>query len=148
MTVNQNNQNYSNHRRTHPLFHFVFTLFTLAFLILSIVNLVRASQSNSGMISAILLLIASVMFMIVFLLIRSYPLKAQDRAIRAEENLRHYVLTQKLLDPRLSVKQIVALRFASDDEFPSLCQKAAEENLDPNAIKKQIKNWRSDNYRI
>jgi hypothetical protein len=88
------------------------------------------------------------MFIIIFLLVRSYPLKAQDRAIRAEENLRHYVLTQRLLDPRLSTKQIVALRFASDDEFPSLSKKAAEEQLSPDAIKKSIQNWRVDDYRI
>ena len=48
---------------------------------------------------------------------RVYPLKAQDRAIRADENLRHFAMTGKLLDPRLTVKQVVALRFASDGEF-------------------------------
>lgn len=88
------------------------------------------------------------MFIVIFLVVRSYPLKAQDRAIRAEENLRHYVLTQKLLDPRLNVKQIVALRFASDEEFPSLCKKAAADQLSPDAIKKSIQKWRVDDYRI
>ena len=77
-----------------------------------------------------------------------FPLKAQDRAIRAEENLRHYVLTGKLLDPKLTVRQIIGLRFASDREFVALAQKAAAESLSEDAIKKAIRNWRADTYRV
>jgi hypothetical protein len=79
---------------------------------------------------------------------RIYALKAQDRAIRAEENLRHFVLTGKLLDARLSIKQIVALRFASDAEFPALAATAADTNMAPDAIKQAIRNWRADLYRV
>jgi hypothetical protein len=75
-------------------------------------------------------------------------LKAQDRAIRAEENLRHYVLTGKLLDPRVTTRQVISLRFAPDEELVALAQKAAEENLSEDEIKKAIKNWRSDDYRV
>lgn len=141
-------QNYKNHRRLHPLFHVALTLLTAILFISAVIGLVRSFQAGNQVFSAVLFLIISIMFIIVFLLVRSYPLKAQDRAIRAEENLRHYVLTQKLLDPRLSVQQIVALRFASDDEFPSLCKKAAEDQLSPDAIKRSIRNWREDDYRI
>ncbi len=49
--------------------------------------------------------------------------------IRAEENFRHFILTGKPLDSRLDMKQIIALRFAEDDEFPELCQKALSENF-------------------
>ena len=59
---------------------------------------------------------------------RIFPLKAQDRAIRAEESLRYYILTGKRLDPRLTMSQIVGLRFASDAEFPDLARKAADES--------------------
>ena len=86
--------------------------------------------------------------LMLFFYCRIFPLKAQDRAIRAEENLRHYVLTGKLLDPRLTVRQIIGLRFASDAEFITLAQRAAEENLSGDDIKKAIKNWRADNYRL
>jgi hypothetical protein len=79
---------------------------------------------------------------------RVFPLKAQDRAIRAEENLRHFVLTGKLLDPRLEVKQIIALRFAPDDEFAGLARKAADSNMPPADIKRAIKNWKADDYRV
>lgn len=79
---------------------------------------------------------------------RGFALKAQDRAIRAEENLRHYVLTGKLLDKRLHIGQIIALRFASDEELPALAQKAADENLSNKQIKAFIRNWRADTYRV
>ena len=78
---------------------------------------------------------------------RSFALKAQDRAIRAEENLRYFILTGMRLNQNLSLYQIIALRFASDDEFVSLAEKAIEQNLKPNEIKKLIKNWRPDYHR-
>lgn len=146
--MKNDNQTYANHRRTHPLFHYVFTLLALALVVLSVIELVGSLQSGTQVLPAFLFLLISIIIVIVFLLIRSYPLKAQDRAIRAEENLRHYVLTQKLLDARLSIGQIAALRFASDEEFPALCQKAAAEKWSPDTIKKSIQNWRSDNYRV
>ncbi|MER3463608.1 MAG: hypothetical protein C4329_03470 [Chitinophagaceae bacterium] len=79
---------------------------------------------------------------------RSFALKAQDRAIRAEENLRHFVLTGKLFDKRLTIGQIIALRFASDEELPSLAERAAGENLSNKQIKEAIRNWRADTYRV
>ena len=79
---------------------------------------------------------------------RAFALKAQDRAIRAEENLRHFALTGKLLDSRLSISQVIALRFASDEELVALSKKAADEKLSNKQIKEQIKNWRGDYYRV
>jgi hypothetical protein len=52
------------------------------------------------------------------------------------------------LDQRLTLSQIIALRFAGDEEMPVLAQRAAEEGLTNDAIKKQIKNWRSDWHRV
>jgi hypothetical protein len=83
-----------------------------------------------------------------FFFSRVFPLKAQDRAIRAEENLRHFALTGKLLDHRLNIKQIIALRFASDAEFVELARKAADEGLSMDAIKKSVKHWRPDHDRL
>ena len=79
---------------------------------------------------------------------RIFALKAQDRAIRAEENLRHFALTGKLLDSRLTLRQIIGLRFASDGEFVSLAQKAADEKLSEDTIKRAIRQWRPDTYRV
>jgi hypothetical protein len=61
--------------------------------------------------------------------------------------MRHFVMTGKLLDPRLRMGQIVALRFASDGEFVALAQKAAQDNVKPADIKLAVKNWRADEYR-
>ncbi|MBD0378842.1 DUF6526 family protein [Paenibacillus sedimenti] len=137
-------QTYSNHRRLHPIYHFFLTLVLLATLTGIVVLVIREGLS----LSAVLFLLIFVIIAVSFFLVRAYPLKAQDRAIRAEENLRHYVLTGQLLDSRLTISQITALRFASDAEFPELCRKAAAQNLSPNAIKKSINTWRADNYRI
>ena len=78
---------------------------------------------------------------------RSFALKAQDRAIRAEENLRYFILTSKRLHQDLSIDQIIALRFASDEEFVPLTTRTIEQNLKPDEIKKLIKNWRPDYHR-
>jgi hypothetical protein len=98
--------------------------------------------------SSIVILLIFVYITVNFFLMRTYPLKAQDRAIKAEQNLRYYVMTGKLLDSRLTFGQIAALRFASDAEFLELCQKAASQNLSSDDIKKGIKNWKSDLDRV
>ena len=141
-------QNYASHRRLDPMFHIVLFLLLLLTLIGAGVNLYVSWGDHERMYSASLILVLTVAMVILMLLARVYPLKAQDRAIRAEENLRHYVLTGKLLDPRLEVLQIVALRFASDGEFPALAREAAEKGLAPKDIKQAIKSWRGDFYRV
>ena len=97
---------------------------------------------------AAVLVIISVVLLLLFWYCRAFALKAQDRAIRAEENFRHYLLTGKPLDKKLQIKQIVALRFAGDGEFPALAKKAGDENLKPSEIKKSIKNWKADFDRV
>jgi hypothetical protein len=139
-------QNYKNHSQYVPGFHILTLTAILLLLIGSIVNLVHAAHSN--LYSASLLVLVAVIFGLLFIYIRSFPLKAQDRAIRAEENLRHYVLAGKLLDSRLHINQVIALRFAPDEEFVSLAKKAVDENLSNKDIKKTIKNWRADHHRI
>jgi hypothetical protein len=95
-----------------------------------------------------LIFILFVILVVMAALVRTYALKAQDRAIRAEENLRHFILTGKPLDTRLRMGQIVALRFASDSELSELSVRAVNEKLGSQAIKKAIKEWRADYYRV
>ncbi len=139
-------QNFKNHTRYHAPFHFISAPLCLAGLIGSIVNLINSKPDNYY--SASLLVVVFVLIFLIGSLVRSYALKAQDRAIRAEEKLRHFILTGKPLDSRLNIRQIIALRFASDEELPSLAKKAAEESLRSKEIKEQIKNWKEDLYRI
>ena len=141
-------QNYGNHRRYVPLYHFILSMLIFLTLIGSCVNFVKSLGSHTGVYSASLLVVVNLCLLIMFVFIRVFPLKAQDRAIRAEENLRHFVLTGKLLDSRLTVRQIIGLRFAADDEFVELAAKAAESNMTEDQIKKAIKTWRGDYYRV
>ena len=85
------------------------------------------------------------------LLIRTYSLKVQDRAIRLEERMRLNGLLPEPLRGRmlqLDEKQIVALRFASDAEIPALVERTLEQKLKPADIKKAIRTWRPDYYSV
>ncbi len=139
-------QNFSNHTRYIPLWHFITGTALLAFIVGSIINLVNSSKENRY--SASLLVLAGLILVVIFWYARWFALRAQDRAIRAEENLRHFVLTGKLLDRHLRTSQIIALRFASDEEFVELAKMATEEKMRSVAIKKAIKHWRSDHHRV
>jgi len=141
-------QSYSNHRRLVPLFHGVLFPILVLTLIGSAVNLVKSWGDHERLYSASLILVLVVCSLMLFFFCRIFALKAQDRAIRAEENLRHFVITGKTLDPALNISQIIALRFASDAEFAALAQRAAAEHMEADAIKRAIKAWRADTYRV
>ena len=141
-------QNYANHRRFMPLYHYVLSLLMLVALACSLVLVYRAFAGGYDRLVAVMILLLVIIALIEAGLLRIFPLKAQDRAIRAEENLRHYVLYGSLLDPGLTTRQIIGLRFAGDEELGSLAKRAVEENLSENDIKKAVKTWRADNYRV
>jgi len=139
-------QNFSNHARYIPLWHYVTPALIIAILAGSIVNLVKSERANLYSAS---LLVAIVLVLIIFYwYIRWFALRAQDRAIRAEESLRHFILTGKPLSRQLRTSQVIALRFASDEEFVDLALKATEQQMRSAEIKKAIKHWRSDHHRV
>ena len=129
-----------------PMFHYVTFTLLLAVLIGSIINLVNSASGNLYSAARLLVLTIAVIFTTFFA--RLFALKAQDRAIRAEENLRHFALTGKLLDSRLRTSQIIALRFAPDEELVALAKRAVDENLDAKTIKQAIQNWKGDYHRV
>jgi hypothetical protein len=141
-------QNYATHRQWVPGFHYVLGPVLFLTLIGACVNLYESWGDHQRIYSASLLVVLTAAMLMTAIYGRLFALKAQDRAIRAEENLRHFVLTGKLLDPRLQTLQVVALRFASDAELPLLATRAAEEKMPPDAIKRAIKNWKGDFYRV
>jgi hypothetical protein len=130
------------------MYHGVLFALLVLTLIGSCVNLYDSWGDPIRVYSASLIVVLGIGVLMLFFFCRIFALKAQDRAIRAEENLRHFALAGKLLDPRLTVRQIVALRFASNAEFVSLAKQAAEENLAADAIKQAVKQWKADNYRV
>ncbi len=78
---------------------------------------------------------------------RVYTTKLQDRVIRLEMRVRGMPLLtpeQQRMLAALGIKQVVALRFASDAELPALIERASRERLAPNDIKRAIKQWLPD----
>jgi len=146
-------QNFANHTRFDPLFHFflapVFILGVILALIHFFAHLSHSSfrdDFHAGLI--ILLAVALVVWLTKT---RLYALKVQDRVIRLEERLR---LTQLLPDPlrsripELTEDQLIGIRFASDAEVPKLVERTLKERLSRKQIKQAIVNWRADNWRV
>jgi Family of unknown function (DUF6526) len=139
-------QSLKNHSRLDPPFHIVLGLVVLVNLIIAIVELVRHFNFHSGWV-----LVLSLALIIVFLKIREYPIKVQDRVIRLEERIRLQALAPSEWHAqiyRLSEGQLIGLRFAADDEVVALAKQALEENLSRKQIKERIKNWRADDWRV
>lgn len=139
-------QDFHHHSRSIPLWHYIMPLLLLSALIGSIINLFNSASEN--IYSASLILLIVLMLIIVVWYARWFALRAQDRAIRAEEKLRYFILTGRPLDSRLRMSQIIALRFAPDDEFVELAERAVNEKLKARAIKQAIKNWKPDYNRV
>lgn len=143
-----NQQNYSNHRRYVFMYHIVTFTIILVLFISSIYYTIDEAVKGISMKPGLFLFLISFVLLNIFFFSRMFALKAQDRAIRAEENFRHYLLTGKPIDSKLAIRQIIGLRFASNEEFPELAKKAAETGMSEDDIKKAVKNWRGDYYRV
>ena len=139
-------QNFKNHSKLVTGYHGVLFVALVALLAGSVYHLFRTTSENLYLAS--LMVLIAVILIVMAWYVRTFPLKAQDRAIRAEENMRHYVMTGKLLPSDLGMSQIIALRFASDDEFLPLMEKALKEKLSTKEIKSSIKSWKGDYYRV
>ena len=138
-------QNYKNHGRYIPVWHYLIPFLIAAILGWGIVLFVDHEKLTHFLGAAMILI--SIVLLLIWWYARAFALRAQDRAIRAEENFRHFIITGKPLDSRLRMRQIIALRFADDDEFPELAKKAVEEDLSSNNIKQEIKKWKADHNR-
>lgn len=139
-------QNYNNHSRFVPGFHFVLSMFLFIGLIVSIYNFFR-HWDESGRSINIEIILLFFCGMLIFWYTRQFAIKAQDRAIRGEESLRYFIMTGNAIDARITMGQIIALRFASDEEFVALVDKAATTGMAPKDIKMAVKTWRADHHR-
>lgn len=140
------NQNFSNHSRMHPFYHYFILPLALVGIAAGLLHTFMASGPDR-FVHALIALAFFLLFCVAGLT-RIYSLKVQDRVIRSEENFRHFLLTGKPLPQGMRLRQIIAIRFASDEEFPELVKRAVEEKLSAKDIKSAIKNWRADYYRI
>jgi Family of unknown function (DUF6526) len=144
--MSEKKQDYNTHRRIVPGFHVGTFLLALSIFIGGLIQCISDCPQN--LFSGMLFAGTGLALTLIALYARQFAAKAQDRAIRAEENFRHFILTGKPLDSRLTPSQIVALRFASDAEFPSLAMKAADQRIKNDDIKKLIQDWRADHHRV
>jgi hypothetical protein len=139
-------QNYANHVKWVPLFHYVAMPLLGINLVLALVGLLDGITIESlNRVGVAVGLVLALLFS------RVSALKAQDRVIRLEERLRMARLLPGDLQPRIedvSTAQCVALRFASDEELPALVRRALDENADQKTIKQAIKSWRADHQRV
>src|ERR1700753_3203297 len=106
------NQNFANHTRFVPGFHFLLGSILTFGTIASFVNVYLEVTSRDNIFESILIALLFIAGILLFWFTRTFAVTVQDRAIRAEEGLRHYALTRKALDSRLTKGQIIALRFA------------------------------------
>lgn len=144
-------QTLTNHTRLDPLFHFFVLPVAAGTLVLEIYHLIRAIVKGGFHFSLAWYVVVALAFVVLVFKTRLYSLKAQDRVIRLEERLRLSTLCAEPLRSRvgeLTEGQLIALRFASDDEVAALAGRALSENMRSANIKKAIKNWRADYYRV
>jgi Family of unknown function (DUF6526) len=152
-----NEQNFANHGKVVPMFHF----FVIPVLIANVIwNIVSASRilRHSAAIGASLLaavafsILLSIALLLLAFLARLFALGVQDRVIRLEERMRYERLLPDDLRPRIgefTINQLVSLRFASDAELPTLARKVLDgKMIERKAIKQMVRDWRADYQRI
>jgi Family of unknown function (DUF6526) len=141
-----NSQTYKTHRRVVPAYHFGVLLALLAYFIWSVYELFQGVTGAS-----VMGLILSAALIVFAISIRSQILRVQDRVIRLEMRLRLRENLPADLATRaahLPVRQLIALRFASNEELPELVREVLDGKvMNPNDIKQRIREWQADHLR-
>ena len=138
-------QNYENHTRLDPLYHFAVVPVLLLNAIVSAVRLVQRPTPDRGW------NVVALAVLVLGNLVRVYALRVQDRVIRLEKRIRMAALLpmdEQMVARELTTRQVVALRFASDQELAQLAGRAVRERLTAKAIKQLIRDWRPDRLRV
>lgn len=140
-------QTRENHERFVPIYHFVAGPILIGLFIWSVVRLIREpSVDGAGNVALLFALL------VVYLFARVFALRALDRVIRLEEQLRFQRLLPADLIARMgefTMHQYIALRFASDGELPNLARTVLDQKLtDQKQIKAMISSWRGDYARV
>ena len=138
-------QNLANHSKRDIAFHMILLPILAANFIIVIIWAVHRPSFHN-----IWLVVISFAAILLALKARQFPVKVQDRVIRLEERLRLQALAPQEWHAqiyKLSVDQLIGLRFAADDEVVELAKQALEHNWNRKQIKERIKNWRPDDWR-
>ncbi len=138
------NQTHANHARWDPAYHFFLGPVAGASIVLALLNAFHHPHFHQFW-----LVVVAVAALVLVFKMRSYPVRVQDRVIRLEERLRLATTPTSIeLIRGLTEEQLIALRFASDDELPELAQQALAKKLSGKEIKKLIRDWRPDLWRV
>jgi dolichyl-phosphate-mannose--protein O-mannosyl transferase len=117
-------QAFENHAKFVPGYHIVvFGIFVIN-LLWSIYRLIHAFSAES-----VISLLLAIAFLLLFFYARIFALTVQDRVIRLEMQLRlHQCLPAELRSriPEFEVAQLIALRFASDQELTRIGSESFE----------------------
>ena len=141
-------QSYKNHIRYYPPHHFVYYPIILTFLAFSVYF---SFTTEDSLIWAFISAVFVVLFCLAFMVRQHYALTLQNRIVRLELQYRYFSITGKRLEDfeqQLNDDQLFALRFAPDNEFTALTQRALYENLSGKEIKKAIQQWKGDYERV
>ena len=134
-------QNYANHRQRAPMFLVGFFCGLLGFIAMVIGVIRQPGYVTGGLVLLAVAIICAV------LMARGYALRVQDRIIRLEMQTRLARLGRDAAFARLEMRQVIALRFASDAELPALIERALAEKLTSDQIKQAVTNWQADHLR-
>jgi hypothetical protein len=136
-----NGQTYKNHRHRPTMWLVAVLLSVCGFVLALAPAVLRPAVVTIGP------LLVSLALVLTVLMVRRYALALQNRIIRLEMQTRLVRLNRAADLDRLSMPQVVALRFASDAELPGLIDKAVTERLSPDQIKRAVTNWQGDYLR-
>ncbi|MES2514333.1 MAG: DUF6526 family protein [Bacteroidota bacterium] len=142
-------QNYKNHIRYYTQHHFVF--YPLAGAVFGVCVSFGFQSDEFKLLWFMMSAIVAMIVWLSFMVRQHYALGNQNRIARTELRFRYYRLTQKRLEDieqHISLSQLLALRFASDDELVTLIERTVKEKLTPDEIKKAIRNWLPDYMRL
>jgi hypothetical protein len=145
-------QNYKNHVRWDPAWHFFMVPILMLNIVFAAYKLVHDwhLENNHHAVFGWWVILSIVLFMVI-MKSRMYALQVQDRIIRLEERLRLAALLSAddlARSHALTEDQLIGLRFASDGELPALVSRTLKENLTRKQIKEAIVNWRPDTFRV
>ena len=142
-------QSYKNHTRFDPPWHFFIAPMLLLNIAFAVIAIVRNYPDHAHLFGW--WFVMAIVGLLAVGRARMHSIIVQDRVIRLEERLRY----ARLLSPErtvraeaLTLRQVIALRFASDAELPALIDRTLAENLAPKQIKEAIVTWRPDTLRV
>ena len=148
-----NEQNFSNHAKIVPAFHYFVGPVLMINVVTHCIALFKSFSAPPGFILlSFLAVLSSIAILMLAFLARLFALGVQDRVIRLEERMRYERLLPEDLKPRIgefTINQLVSLRFASDAELPTLARKVLDgKMIERKAIKQMVQNWRADYQRV